>query len=515
MRFVIDRIEEGYAVCMSDSLTVNMPVGEMQKLLDRYPRQNDIFDGEVSDGVIISARARDDERDGILQSNASRLRALFDRTKKKNNNEVRTMRTKAVRLYGKMDLRLEEFELPPIGKDEILARVVSDSICMSTYKAACQGAAHKRVPEDIAENPVIVGHECCGEIIEVGEKWQSRFRAGDKFVIQPAINYKGSLASPGYSYKYIGGDSEYIIIPHEVMEMGCLLPYNGDSYFWGSLAEPMSCIIGGFHANYHVTPGVYEHRMGTVPGGNMAILAGAGPMGLGAADYAINGGNPPKLLVVTDINDARLERAAELLSPETAAKKGVKLVYVNTANLENAKGYLRSLTGGDGYNDVFVFAPVRPVVETGDAILSRDGCLNFFAGPTDASFSAMFNFYNVHYASTHIVGTSGGNTDDMREAIALMEKGLIKPAGMITHIGGLDAAAETTLNLPNIPGAKKLIYTHVSLPLTAIEDFGKAAETGGRMGELFADLDRLCKEAGGLWCAAAEKRLLAYAEEKK
>ena len=45
------------------------------------------------------------------------------------------MKTKAVRLYGKEDLRLEEFDLPEIKEDEILARVVSDSICMSSYKS--------------------------------------------------------------------------------------------------------------------------------------------------------------------------------------------------------------------------------------------------------------------------------------------------------------------------------------------------------------------------------------------
>ena len=50
------------------------------------------------------------------------------------------MKTKAVRLYGKEDIRLEEFELPAIQDDEILASVVSDSICMSTFKAVEQGA---------------------------------------------------------------------------------------------------------------------------------------------------------------------------------------------------------------------------------------------------------------------------------------------------------------------------------------------------------------------------------------
>ena len=422
------------------------------------------------------------------------------------------MKTKAVRLYGKMDLRMEEFELPAIKDCEILAKVISDSICMSSYKAASQGANHKRVPDDVAENPIIIGHEFCGELVEVGSKWADQFKAGDKFVIQPAINYKGSLASPGYSYPYIGGDATYVIIPNEVMECGCLLPYDGDAFFYGSLAEPMSCIVGGFHANYHTKPGVYAHDMGCTPGGKMAILAGAGPMGLGAADYAVHGGNAPSLLIVTDIDDARLTRAAQLLTVEDAAAHGTKLIYMNTAGVDDPVQALRDLTDGEGYNDVFVYAPVKPVVELGDAILARDGCLNFFAGPTDTAFSAMFNFYNVHYGATHIVGTSGGNTDDMLESIALMEQKKINPAGMVTHVGGLDAVADTTLNLTKIPGAKKLIYTHIELPLTAIADFGKKAAEGGEHAQLFADLDKICTEAGGLWCAKAEERILQLAK---
>ncbi len=75
------------------------------------------------------------------------------------------MKTRAVRLYGKEDLRLETFDLPEIADGEILAKVVCDSICMSTYKCAEQGADHKRVPKDVANNPTIMGHEFCGEIL--------------------------------------------------------------------------------------------------------------------------------------------------------------------------------------------------------------------------------------------------------------------------------------------------------------------------------------------------------------
>ncbi len=422
------------------------------------------------------------------------------------------MKTKAVRLHGANDLRLEEFDLPEIGEGEILAEVFSDSICMSSYKAATQGAAHKRVPDDVADRPVIIGHEFCGKLVKIGARWADRFAPGEKFVIQPAMNYKGSLAAPGYSYPYCGGAATFVIIPEEVMLTDCLLPYGGDAYFYGSLTEPMSCIVGGYHANYHVKPGTYVHKMEPVSGGNMIILAGAGAMGLGCADYAIHGGNPPRLLIVTDLDQARLDRASALLPADDAKKFGVDLRFINTKDIEDTASYLRSFTDGHGFDDVFVYAPVRPVVELGDALLARDGCLNFFAGPTDPAFSAQFNFYNVHYAGTHIVGTSGGNTDDMRESIRLMTAGAINPAGMITHIGGLNAYPETTLALPKLKGAKKLIYTHIELPLTAIEDFGRAAEesSGTPLASLFGDLDGICRAAGNLWCPEAEKRLFAH-----
>jgi threonine dehydrogenase-like Zn-dependent dehydrogenase len=91
-----------------------------------------------------------------------------------------------------MDLRLETFELPPCGDDGIIAEVVCDSLCMSSYKAAKQGPEHKRVPKDCAANPTMIGHEFAGRLLDVGEKWRTQFRPGDKFGIQPALMYKGS-----------------------------------------------------------------------------------------------------------------------------------------------------------------------------------------------------------------------------------------------------------------------------------------------------------------------------------
>lgn len=418
------------------------------------------------------------------------------------------MKAKGVRLHGANDLRLEEFELPEITDDEILVKVISDSICMSTYKCAILGTEHKRVHADVADHPAIMGHEFAGDIVKVGKNHQDKFKPGMKFTLQPALNYKGTMWSPGYSYEFFGGDATYCIIPSEVMELGCLLEYKGRAYYEASLAEPMSCSIGAFNAAYHTHMGVYTHDMGIKENGKLAIMAGAGPMGLGALTYALHRDVRPSMIVVTDINQERLDRAEVLFPPAEAAKDGISLHFVNTSKMEDPVAELIRISGGTGFDDVLCYAPVAAVVKQSGDILGRDGCLNFFAGPTDNKFSAEMNFYDVHYNSTHVMGTTGGNTADMIESLELTAANRINPAVMVTHIGGLDSAAETTLNLPKIPGGKKLIYTHLSMPLTALSDFrAKGEETKD---ERYIALADIIDQNNGLWSPDAEEYLLSH-----
>jgi len=203
---------------------------------------------------------------------------------------------------------------------------------------------------------------------------------------------------------------------------------------------------------------------------------------------------------VTDINEERLNRARRIFSAERAREKGVELLFTTASDAKT----LLEMSGGTGYDDVFVYAPVPAVVELGDAVLAFDGCLNFFAGPMDKSFSAPLNFYNVHYQQHHVAGTSGSTVEDMKDIIRLIGENKIDPSVMITHIGGIDSAIDTTLNLPGIPGGKKLVYTHLNLPMTAIADFEALGEEDPR----FRVLAKLVEEHNGLWCARAEEYLL-------
>ncbi|WP_288226826.1 zinc-binding dehydrogenase [uncultured Enterococcus sp.] len=402
------------------------------------------------------------------------------------------MKTKAVRLYGKKDLRLEEFELPEIKENEILASVITDSICMSTWKLANQGADHKKAPNNLAEEPIIVGHEFCGELLEVGGKWAHKYKKGERYVLQANLQLPDRPDCPGYSYPYTGGDATYIVISEDVMNQDCLIPYKGDTYFEGSLIEPLSCVIGAFEANYHLKEGSYEHKMGIKEGGNLLIMGGTGPMGLLAIDYALHGPLNPKKLVITDRDPEKLARASKLYP----SQKGIEVSYVNVGDVDDQVNLLKETVGG-GFDDIFVMVPVGPVVSDAAAMLNPDGCLNFFAGPQDKEFSANVNFYDVHYSFTHFVGTSGGNTEDMRKAVKLIENKQVHVANVVTHILGLDAVGETTLNQPAIGGGKKLVYTHKQSELKKVSDIDEQS-----------DLGKILAETDGIWSQKAENYVL-------
>ena len=437
------------------------------------------------------------------------------------------MKAKAWRLYGAHDARLEDIELECAGEDGIVVEIVTNTICLSDYKGASLGTGHKRVPRDIDTNPIMFGHEVSGIVREVGDKWKSQFRVGQRVGLQPSLNIPGhELETVGYAWHTIGGDTTHVYLPSIVMEMGCLLPYDGDAFFKCSLAEPISCIVSAFRTNYHNAFCSHDLEVGIVDKGTMLLMAGCGAMGLGCIDIACHSPEKrPRRLVVTDIDDERLTRAAKMFGLSYAEGRasgeinGVEVHFVNTKGMADPVKELKAFnladdaradnptsTGG-GYDDIFLFAAVPELITQCSDLLGFGGCLNFFAGPTDQNLIASFNFYNIHYMMHHIVANSGGDVKDMADSVDWIGKGYLHPEVMITHVGGLDSAAEATFDLMKVPGGKRLVYTHVLMPMTAIADFREK----GRSDPFFAELDRICSANNGLWCKEAEEYLLSNA----
>jgi hypothetical protein len=97
----------------------------------------------------------------------------------------------------------------------------------------------------------------------------------------------------------------------------------------------------------------------------------------------------------------------------------------------------------------------------------------------------------------------------MKEAIVLMAAGRLNPVALVTHIGGLNAVPETTINLDKISGGKKLIYTHKNIPLAAIADFAER----GKSDPFFAKLAKITGKNNMLWCKEAEDYVLENAPD--
>ncbi|MBP7858744.1 MAG: zinc-binding dehydrogenase, partial [Anaerostipes sp.] len=180
---------------------------------------------------------------------------------------------------------------------------------------------------------------------------------------------------------------------------------------------------------------------------------------------------------------------------------------VNTRDIADVNKELRKYSE-KGFDDVFIFAPNEEMVTYGVKMLAFDGCLNFFSGPADQEFSSRVNFYNIHYNSTHFVGTSGGNTEDMKQSIELIESKTVNVAKIATHILGLDHAVETTKALPELEGSKKIVYTHKKFPLTEVDKFDENSDD-----EYIRELKSIVERNGNLWSAEAERYFIQNAPE--
>jgi threonine dehydrogenase-like Zn-dependent dehydrogenase len=209
---------------------------------------------------------------------------------------------------------------------------------------------------------------------------------------------------------------------------------------------------------------------------------------------------------VTDINRERLDFAASRCTPEDAAKRGCELTYLNTSGMEDPVKALLEISRG-GFDDVFVMAPLPELFSMAERVCREDGCVNFFAGPARKEVPGSLNLYRIHYDGIHVVGTTGSVPEDTVEIIRLIERGNIRPGAMVSHILGLNAVPEAIFAMEKPSGAKKVCYTGLDIPLTAIADFGELGKTD----PLYRELDAIVRRNGGLWCAEAERYLLAHA----
>ncbi len=411
------------------------------------------------------------------------------------------MNTKAVRLYGANDLRLESFELPEISEKEMLVRIVTDGLCPETLRAVKLGDKNKRAPSGLEAEPVIIGHEACGEIVSVGDNADKKWSVGDRVVILPSL--KDECASAfGYSFKYVGGAATYVVVPEAMINGGYVIKLGSIPFFAGSLVEPLSAVWRAYQAFYHVDTETREMKSGVKRGGKLAILGGAGPMGMAALEMGKRCMGVSEITVV-DISDERLDFVRRRCATTDSAEESCTVTYINTYGMKNAKDKLLEVSSG-GFDDVFVMSSAHDVFELAENVCRDDGCVNFFADPSSEYASAPLNLNKLHYHGLHVVGTAGSDPSDAMAVIKLIEEKKIDPAVFVSHVLGMNDCIEATMDLDKPVGAKKICYTGIDIPYIAIDEL----EFWGESDPHYRDIAEIVKKNGGLWCEEAEKYLV-------
>jgi len=236
---------------------------------------------------------------------------------------------KAAVLYKPLDMRIEDVDVPQIGRRDVLVKIRRVGICGSDVHFYLHG----KIGSFIVNKPLILGHECAGDVVEVGEEVR-KVRVGQRVVIEPGFicgtceycrsgrynlcpNVRFYGAPP-----YDGVFSEYASAPEENIH---LMPENM-SYEEGAMIEPLAV-------------GLMAAKRGGISVYDKVAIFGAGPIGL-LALQAVKSHGATEVFVV-DVIDYRLEYALKL-----GAEK------IINASKENAAKQIMEFTGGRGVDAI-------------------------------------------------------------------------------------------------------------------------------------------------------------------
>ena len=372
-------------------------------------------------------------------------------------------------------LGVREIPTPRPGPRQMLARVDAAGICTSLIKLIEQGSNHPLLSGwDLTQFPLILGDEGSVTLVEIGAELQSRYKLGERYVIQPAvdtapINHRERYRDGGrgvnkvaVGYTLSGHLAEYVLVSEEILAAGCLLPLPDSRlpYAHAALSEPFSCVISAQDHHVHLTQDNPLSPRGVVKGlkrGGVTVVMGSGAMGRMHVALAMS--YRPRAIIAADLVESRLEVVRNLFS-RRATELGIALRTVNPAH-EDLKQVVSDLTNYGGRDDVIVAVGARQVIADAQSLLGRGAVLNLFGGLKKGEDTVGFDTSLVHYKEINITGSSGGSPWDVARTLELMAAREIDAGDHIARIGDLAHAAEflQMIKAQAIDG-KAVVYPH-------------------------------------------------------
>lgn len=256
--------------------------------------------------------------------------------------------------------------------------------------------------------PRILGHELAADLVHTGGA--EGFSEGEKVTIIPYFNCGTCIACRSgkpnccVSIKVCGvhidgGMTEYLSVP------SYSLVHGGDlSYDELALVEPLAI-------------GAHGVRRAGVEPGEYVLVIGAGPIGLGIAEFArIAGGK----VIVMDLNEQRLAFCKEKLGVE----------HVVNAASPDVTEQLQKITNGDMPTVVIDATGSLRAINNGFQYMAH-GARYVLVGLQKGDLS--FSHPEFHKRESTLMSSRNATRADFEHVISSMQKGLVNPATYITH----------------------------------------------------------------------------------
>ena len=296
------------------------------------------------------------------------------------------------------DGKLIETDFPTYGSDELLVRHDAIGICFSDIKVIRAGENHPRIYRNMAEDPVVLGHEVSLTIVGVGEDLQDDYAVGDRFIVQADIYLDG--VSYAYGYEIQGGFSQYNVVDQRVLDgdhgnyLIRVKPTTG--YAEAALNEPWACVEASYTVVYRTT---------WQEGGTLWLVGDGAGLELGTAAQWRPG------QIVLDVADSAF--AAQVR--DWAQSAGVNVV--------DDDGEMR-------FDDIVILGNDPELIERAFPRLANDGSFNVVSREPVAR-RVQLDVGRLHYDNLLLVGTSD---PDISTAYGPVRTQL-KPGGALWVLG--------------------------------------------------------------------------------
>ena len=323
---------------------------------------------------------------------------------------------KAAVLHGPGDIRIQQVSIPEIGPDDVLIAVKTVGVCGSDVHYYVSG----RIGRYVVREPLILGHECAGEVVSIGQNVH-HVDIGDHVAVEPGVPCRRCRSCKSGRYNLCpdvrflatppinGAFAEYVASPSDFVYK---LP-ESITFAEGALIEPLAV-------------GLHAAKRGQVVPGDTVVILGAGTIGLMALQ-AVKAYGATRIIAV-DLEDTRLKLAGKLGASATinAERKGVTQEITD-------------LCGCDGVDVVVEAAGATKTIQLTTSLVRRGGRIVWIGLPgqseiplnvaevidKEAEIRGVFRYANVY-----------------QQAIRLISKGIIDVNALLTHEFALDQVEE-------------------------------------------------------------------------